>query len=77
MVWSRDHCCAFLDSIMGDRLYPLCHLAAYWGLRRSELAGLEWADVDLATRRLQVRQAQASDELDSTKSEGQRPDHHH
>jgi integrase len=43
--------------------------AAYWGLRRSELAGLEWSDVDLGTRRLHVRQAQADDELDSTKSE--------
>ena len=32
-------------------------------------AGLCWADVDLATRRIHVRQAQVDDELDSTKSE--------
>jgi integrase len=38
------------------------------GLRRSELS-LEWADLDLKSRRLHVRQAQAADELDSTKSE--------
>lgn len=69
MVWSRDHCGEFLDSTEDDRLYPLYHLAAYYGLRRSELCGLCWADVDLATRRVHVRQAQVEDELDSTKSE--------
>ena len=69
MVWTPAQCGAFLDSIEADRLYPLYHLAAYWGLRRSELAGLEWADLDLSTRRLHVRQAQSADELDSTKSE--------
>ncbi|MGH3182246.1 MAG: hypothetical protein ACRDOE_10140 [Streptosporangiaceae bacterium] len=40
MVWSAAHCGGFLDSIEGDRLYALYHLAAYWGLRRSELCGL-------------------------------------
>ncbi len=44
-------------------------MTAYYGLRRSELAGLCWADVDLATRRVHVRQAQVDDELDDTKSE--------
>ena len=39
MVWTPAQCGAFLDSIEGDRLYPLYHLACYWGLRRSELAG--------------------------------------
>jgi integrase len=38
-------------------------------MRRSELAGLYWPDVDLASRRIHVRQAQVDDELDSTKSE--------
>jgi integrase len=69
MVWGRVQCGAFLDGIEGDRLYALYHLAAYYGLRRSELCGLCWADVDLAARRVHVRQAQVDDELDSTKSE--------
>ena len=69
MVWSPAQAGRFLDSTEGDRLYALYHLAAYWGPRREELAGLEWADVDLKTRRLHIRQAQAAGELDSTKSE--------
>lgn len=69
MVWGRDHCGCFLDSIEDERLYALFHLDAYYGLRRSELAGLCWSDVDLTTRRLHIRVAQVDDELDSTKSE--------
>jgi integrase len=69
MVWSPAQCGAFLDSIEAERLYALYHLAAYWGLRRSELVGLEWADLDLKWRRLHVRQAQADYGLDSTQSE--------
>jgi integrase len=69
MVWDRDDCGTFLDGIEGERLYILYHLAAYYGLCRSELVGLSWADVDLATRRVHVREAQVDDELDSAKSE--------
>ncbi len=69
MVWTREQCGAFLDSIEGERLYALYHVAAYFGLRRSELCGLMWADTDLVARRVHVRQAQVDDVLDSTKSE--------
>jgi len=77
MVWTAVQCGTFLDSIEGsenppkdaERLYALFHVAAYFGLRRSELAGLEWAEVDLDNRRIHVRQAQTDDALDSTKSE--------
>lgn len=71
MVWTSQQCGAFLDfaDAAGERLYPLLHLDAYWGLRRGELVGLERSDLSLETRRLHVRQAQADDELDDTKSE--------
>src|SRR6266496_1351085 len=48
---------------------PRSTLFPYTTLFRSELAGLEWADVDFATRRVHVRQAQVDDVLDDTKSE--------
>jgi integrase len=77
MVWTAAQCGAFLDSLeaseepkhVAERLYALFHLAAYSGMRRSELAGLGWADVDLDRARVHIRQAQVDDELDSTKSE--------
>jgi integrase len=64
MVWTAAQCGQFLDSIETDRLYALFHLAAYWGLRRSELEHLDWADLDLATRRLHVRGDVKSDDSD-------------
>jgi integrase len=40
-----------------DRLYALYVLALYLGLRRGELLGLRWADIDLAAGVLEVRRA--------------------
>jgi integrase len=73
MVWTAAQCGAFLDSLetsdQPERLYGLFHLAAYSGMRRSELAGLGWTDLDLDRGRVDVRRAQVDDHLDSTKSE--------
>jgi integrase len=64
MVWTRDQCGAYLDSIEADRMYPSFHLAAHYGLRRAEIEGLEWANVDLATRRLHIRGDVKSEDSD-------------
>jgi integrase len=69
MVWTSAQCGAFLDFAEHDRMYPLLHFAAYWGLRRGELVGLEWPDLSLDRRRLHVRQAQVAGQLDDAKSE--------
>ncbi len=64
MTWTPEQYGQLLGSIEGQRLHPLFHLAAYCGLRRGELIGLTWADVDLATRRLHVRGDVKSDDFD-------------
>ncbi|MFE5872134.1 tyrosine-type recombinase/integrase [Streptomyces roseifaciens] len=71
MVWTAAQAGAFLDfaEACEERLYPLFHLDTFWGPRRSELVGLEDPDVSTETRRLHIRQAQADDELDDTKTE--------
>ncbi len=47
MVWTPVQTGAFLDAVAEDRLYPMWHLIAFRGLRRSEAVWLAWSDVDL------------------------------
>lgn len=47
MMWDLDDLGAFLDYASRDRLAPLFEIAAGTGLRRGDLAGLPWTDVDL------------------------------
>lgn len=54
-VWTADQLGVFLDAIEGQRLYPLYHLAAFAGMRRGELCGISWDDVDLDGGRITVR----------------------
>lgn len=60
MVWTPQQTGAFLDHVVRHRLYALFHLVAYRGLRRGEVCGLRWEDVDLEagtiTPRRQLRQ---------------------
>lgn len=46
-VWSPEQLRTFLDSVRSDRLYAAWLLAATTGMRRGELLGLRWIDVDL------------------------------
>jgi len=55
-VWSSDEVAAFLAAVRPDRLYAAWHLAVSTGMRRGELLGLRWQDVDLALGRAAVRQ---------------------
>lgn len=47
MVWTPQQIGAFLDAVADDRLFAMWHLFAVTGMRRGEMAGLRWADVDL------------------------------
>jgi integrase len=48
---------ALLSAASGDRLEPLYVVAIHTGLRRSELLGLKWADVDLDAGMLSVQRS--------------------
>lgn len=56
-VWTRVELARFLNHARNDRLYAAWLLLATTGLRRGELLGLRWADVDLAASRASVRQS--------------------
>lgn len=47
---------AFLDSIVGHRFEALYHLAITLGMRRGELLGLRWMDINWVDSTLQIRQ---------------------
>ncbi len=53
-VWSAQELAAFLDFAKDQRLYPALHLAAHTGMRRGEVAGLKWSDLNLGARRLSI-----------------------
>jgi integrase len=55
-TWSASEVRTFLLSVSDDRLFALWRLAAATGMRRGELVGLRWSDVDLSLQRLAVRQ---------------------
>lgn len=55
-VWEPDQVRAFLDLATSHRYGVIFETAVFTGLRRGELAGLRWADVDLTRRELVVRQ---------------------
>jgi hypothetical protein len=53
-IWTPHQLGHFLDTITSDRLAPLYELVAATGMRRGEVCGLRWVDVDLRRRRLVV-----------------------
>lgn len=55
-VWLPHQVGQFLDATSADRLAPLYHLTFAAGLRRGEVCGLRWVDVDLEGGSLRVAQ---------------------
>ena len=60
MTWTAEELGRFLDFVVDDRFYGAWVLAATTGLRRGEVLGLRWSDVDLDSGRLAVRQTLVS-----------------
>ena len=52
-----DEAATLLTAARGTRMFPIIFLALATGLRRGEVLGLRWCDVDLEGRRLTVAQS--------------------
>ncbi len=59
-AWTAQQLQAFLDAARQQRLFAAFWLAATTGMRRSELLGLRWEDLDTTSGRLSVHRALVS-----------------
>jgi integrase len=53
-AWSPDELRSFLTAAQHHRLYAALHLAAHTGIRRGEIVGLKWSDLDRSASRLSI-----------------------
>jgi integrase len=56
-IWNAQQLRTFLESIETAPLFPAFYLKANTGMRRGEVLGLTWKDVDFESARLSVTQA--------------------
>ena len=54
VAWTETEAATFLASVADDRLFPLWRLALATGMRRGELCGLRWSDIDLLAGTLRI-----------------------
>ncbi len=59
-AWEIDQLVRFLDAIAPHRMAPAFYFSAYTGMRRGEVLGVRWRDLDLDAGRVSVRQALVS-----------------
>lgn len=54
--WTSEEAARFLDTAKHHRWYPAYVMLLVYGMRRGEVLGLRWCDVDLARNQLRIRQ---------------------
>ncbi|HEY7136937.1 MAG TPA: site-specific integrase [Acidimicrobiia bacterium] len=59
-TWRATELAEFLDRMEGDRYRDAFLVLATTGMRRGELLGLQWGDVDLEHRRVYIRRSRTA-----------------
>ena len=58
-IWSYDEINTFLEHCEGERHYLTFFLAIYTGMRRGEILGIKWSDIDLVNKTIHVQRSLA------------------
>ena len=58
-IWSYDEINTFLEHCKGERHYLTFLFAIYTGMRRGEILGLKWSDIDFVNNTIQVQRSLA------------------
>ncbi len=58
-IWSYDAIKTFLEHCRGERHYLTFFLAIYTGMRRGEILGLKWSDIDFVNKTIHVERSLA------------------
>ena len=57
LIWSIDEVNNFLKASKRERQYLAFILAVYTGMRRGEILGLKWSDIDFENKRIRVNRS--------------------
>lgn len=68
-VWDEKQLMTFLNSIKEDPLYIAFHLPAMTGMRRGEVLGLRWQDIDFDQKILRVMQTITTEGFSDAKTQ--------
>ncbi|WP_374721464.1 Arm DNA-binding domain-containing protein [Peribacillus tepidiphilus] len=58
-IWTFENIHRFLDVCKGERTYLVFFLAIYTGMRRGEILGLKWEDIDFEIKLIHVKRSLA------------------
>jgi len=72
-AWTAQQLQAFMQAAPGHRLFPALWLLASTGMRRSELLGLRWDDIDLRKARVSVNRGLVAVAYELRESRGKTP----
>jgi integrase len=71
--WTTDELRAFLQAAADHRLFPAFWFAAHTGVRRSELLGLQWRDIDFDKQTVSINRGILSIGYERCESRGKTP----
>lgn len=55
-AYTAEEVNALFEAAKGTRLFPVIYLTAWYGLRRSEILGLTWGNIDIEARTMDICQ---------------------